>query len=70
MNNKCMFPSIKINIAGPDGNAYYIMGLIQTLLIEIGYNKDQIDEVINDMKSSDYEHLCNVAKKYVVLFED
>ena len=67
MINKCLFPSITIDISGPQGNAYCIMGIIRNLLIQIDYTKEQIDEVITDMKSSDYEHLLDVARKYVII---
>lgn len=65
----CMFPSIVIDIRGPQGNAYCIMGIISNTLKQAGYNQNQIDDIISDMKSSDYEHLCNIAKKYVKIIE-
>ena len=67
MSKSCMFPCITIDINGPQGNAYCIMGIIRNLLNQIDYTKEQIDEVISDMKSSDYEHLLDVARKYVII---
>jgi NAD(P)H-flavin reductase len=60
-----MFPTVTIDISGPDGNAYYIMGVIQTLLKENGTNEAEIKSVLKDMMSSNYGHLLSVAKKYV-----
>jgi hypothetical protein len=60
-----MFSTVTIDISGPDGNAYYIMGVIQTLLKEKGTNEAEIKSVLKDMMSSNYEHLLSVAKKYV-----
>ncbi len=67
MNNNCLFPTITIDVTGPQGNAYCIMGIICNLLKEIGYTKEQINDIVADMTSSDYEHLINVARKYVVI---
>ena len=65
----CMFPTIVIDIRGPQGNAYCIMGIVSDVLKQVGYDKNKINDIIADMKSSDYEQLCNVAKKYVKIIE-
>jgi hypothetical protein len=67
MKNTSLFPSIEIDITGPMGNAYCIIGVVSTCLKEIGYSKDEIQTIIDDMMSSDYEHLLTVAKRYVTI---
>lgn len=62
-----MFPSVAIDVSGPDGNAYAIMGVISHVLRTVGYSKNEIDDVLKDMMSSNYEHLIEVASKYVTI---
>lgn len=65
-----MFPNIKIDVCSSQGNAFYIIGIINNILEQIGYKKGERDEVIKDMMSSDYSHLCKIAKKYIVLVNE
>lgn len=53
-----------ICLVGVDGNAYAIMGTVQRGLIRAGAPKEYIAKVINDMQSSDYDHLLAVAVRY------
>ena len=43
----------------PEANAFALTGLARRLLLEAG-RKDEIDNVMADMMSSDYKHLCKV----------
>ena len=43
-----------IDLTGPEGNAYYLLGLDSKLCKDIGLDDTM---VLNDMKSGDYEHL-------------
>jgi len=52
---------IKIDLTGPDGNAFAIMGYAQRLAKQLGLDRDQI---INEMMSGDYENLIKVFDKY------
>lgn len=51
---------IVIDLTGPQGNAFALMGIAQSFAKQLGYNKEQIDAMIADMQSSDYEHLVQV----------
>jgi hypothetical protein len=48
---------ISIDLTGPEGNAYYLLGLASKLSKQLG--KDPSD-ILNKMRSSDYENLLKV----------
>lgn len=48
---------IEIDLTGPQGNAFFLLGTAQKLGKQLGWDQVQIDELINDMMTSDYEHL-------------
>jgi hypothetical protein len=59
---------IVIDLTGPEGNAFCLMGYTRKLARQLGLNSE---EIINDMMSGDYEHLLEVFDNnfsdYVVL---
>jgi hypothetical protein len=48
---------IVIDLTGPNGNAFVLMGTAKRLARKFGYDEDHI---LNEMKSSDYENLLRV----------
>ena len=48
---------IVIDLTGPDGNVFVLMGKAKGFAKDLGLNGD---EIIEDMKSSDYEHAVKV----------
>lgn len=62
------YPEIKLDLNGPEGNAFYIMGAISRVLKIANESQDTIQSVLDDMKSSNYEHLCEVASRYITLY--
>ena len=52
---------IVIDLTGPQGNAFYLLGAASRYARQLGLDSD---EVINEMKSGDYEHLIEVFDKY------
>jgi len=50
-----------IDLTGPQGNAFYLMKRAIELSKSLGLNSDSI---IQDMKSSDYEHLIQVFDRH------
>jgi hypothetical protein len=48
---------IEIDLTGPQGNAFVLLGCAQDLCKQIGKDPDPIME---EMKSGDYEHLIKV----------
>jgi hypothetical protein len=48
---------IEIDLSGPQGNAFYLMGVAQNLSKQLGLDSKAI---IDEMMSGDYENLINV----------
>ena len=52
---------IEIDISGPDGNAYALMGYATRYAKQLKLDKDKI---LQEMKSGDYENLIQTFDKY------
>jgi len=52
---------IVVDLTGPDGNAFVLMGMASKFARQLGIDKD---EVINKMTSGDYENLIKVFDDY------
>ena len=55
----------KYNLVGIDGNAYSVMGYVQSAMKEQGYTKAERDEYLRDAMSDDYNHLLCVSMDYI-----
>lgn len=53
-----------IDLNGPDGNAFALMGYAKKWGKDLGYSPSDIELMISDMMSSDYEHLIKVFESY------
>ena len=53
-----------IDLTGPDGNAYFLLGTASNLCKQIDISSDRTKEILDEMKSSDYENLIKVFDKY------
>lgn len=51
---------ITIDLSGPLGNAFYLLGLASKLGSKIGMSETEIKETQEQMKAGDYENLVNV----------
>ena len=51
---------ITIDLTGPQGNAFYLLGTAKNLAKQLGLNGI---EIMEEMKSSDYENLIEVFDK-------
>lgn len=52
---------IIIDLTGPEGNAFYLLGTAIDLSRQLGLNSEKVCE---EMKESDYENLIKVFDKY------
>jgi hypothetical protein len=52
---------IEIDLTGPHGNAFYILGVAKSLCKQLDFNESF---VLNEMKSGDYDNLIKVFDKY------
>ena len=53
--------SIIIDLTGPEGNVFVLMGYAKSYAKKLGLDEDK---VLKDMKSSDYEHAVSVFDKH------
>jgi|TARA_B100000085_G_C18307527_1_gene416910 Holliday junction resolvasome RuvABC DNA-binding subunit len=60
----------EIDIRGPEGNAFALMATARGYLKQLGYDKEEIQQVMDSMQSSDYENLLRVFDKYLGDFVD
>lgn len=68
MNEQPNFPlDVTIDISGPDGNAFVILGRTAAALRGVGFSQEEIDRFWAEATSADYDHLCAEAAKYVKL---
>jgi hypothetical protein len=51
-------------LVGEDGNAFSIMGRFSRAARRAGWTKEDIDAVLDDAKSGDYDHLLTVFMPY------
>jgi len=51
---------IVIDLTGPDGNAFVLLGYAQRFAKQLGYEEEEIDELMEGMQSGDYENLIQV----------
>jgi hypothetical protein len=51
---------IEIDLTGPQGNAYSLMGTAKRIGKQIGMSDSYINEMLDKMMSSDYENLIKV----------
>ena len=56
---------IVIDLTGPDGNAFVLMGYAKNFARQLDLDADVI---IKEMKSGDYEHLIKVFDNYFGAF--
>ena len=51
---------IIIDLTGPDGNAFALMGYARQFARQLGYSKEDQDQLLELMTSGDYENLVGV----------
>ncbi len=54
----------RVKLIGRDGNAFAIMGACQFAAQKAGWDQAQINAVLDDMMSDDYNHLLATAMKH------
>ena len=64
---KTTYPEIEVQLTGNDGNAFAIMGAIQKALRQHDVPQDDINAVLAEMKSGDYDHLLQTAMQTVTV---
>jgi len=49
--------TVDLDLVGIDGNAFSVMGEFRSQARREGWDKDEIDEVLQEAQSGDYNHL-------------
>ena len=52
---------IEVDLTGPEGNAFVLIGYARKWSKQLGLNPDEVEE---EMTSGDYENLVGVMEKY------
>lgn len=52
---------IEIDLTGPQGNAFFLLGTAVNLSRQLGLSSEKVCE---EMKEGDYDHLINTFDKY------
>jgi cytoskeletal protein RodZ len=61
IKSKTKKTKIEIDLTGPQGNAFYLLGCVKPYAKQLGLDAKVIEE---EMKSSDYDHLIKTFDKY------
>lgn len=56
---------VEMDIDGPDGNAFAIMGRVQAALKKAGATKEELNQYTMDSMSGDYDNLLATADRWV-----
>ena len=59
---------VKIDLSGPQGNAFFVLGIVDKALCEKGCTKEQREEYYTNATSSDYDNLLNVTRTTLYKF--
>lgn len=59
------YPDVHVQLTGQDGNAFAIMGAVKQALRKNGVSAEEIAAYMEDSMSGDYDHLLQVAMKWV-----
>lgn len=61
---------VHLNLVGLDGNAFSLMGTFSRQARREGWSKEEIDSILTDCKSGDYNHLLCVLMDHCEMAED
>ena len=54
----------KFKMVGTDGNAFSLLGRFKREALRNGWEKNEVDKVINECRSGDYDNLIVTLIKY------
>jgi hypothetical protein len=57
---------VRTHLVGSDGNAFALMGRFSNQARKDGWTKQEIDEVLEDAMSGDYDHLILTLCSYTL----
>jgi len=54
---------IYVDLSGPQGNAFYLIGLGKKIGIQLERDRKRVNDVVNEMMAGDYDHLLEVFER-------
>ena len=55
------FEKIQYDLTGSAGKAFAVLGFVENLAKQSDWKKEEIENLLNDMTSEDYDHLIKCA---------
>ena len=59
-----------VDLDGPNGNAFMLLAIAETEMEGLGIDRDEIDVILDDMKSGDYNYLLETMDEHLGANED
>ena len=59
-----------IDLDGPMGNAFALLGVAESEAMGLGIDRDDIDAILDDMRSGDYKNLLKTLDEHLGANED
>ena len=56
---------IEIDLNGPEGNAFYLMGMANDFAKQLGWSQEQRAKLIVELTFSDNENIINMLDKHI-----
>lgn len=63
IRNKIPNKKLIIDLTGPEGNAFVLLGYAKRWGKSLGFSADKIQQITNEMMNGDYEHLLKVIDR-------
>lgn len=64
---KPLYPDVVVKLSGCDGNAFSIIGMVQSKMRMAKIPQEKIDDFVSESMSGDYNKLLQTAMKYVTV---
>lgn len=61
---KAINKTVNLNLIGVNGNAFMIMGVFKRQAKKEGWTQEEIDSVLTEAKSSDYNYLLTTIENH------
>lgn len=59
------FPDVHVQLTGEDGNAFFILGRVQSALRRAGVSDEDIKAYVDEATSGDYNHVLVTTMRTV-----
>ena len=59
------YPNVKVQLVGKDGNAFFILGRVQSAMRDAGIPNEEINAFQAEATSGDYDNLLRTVVKWV-----